>query len=68
MRRVELTDEDIGALVNYLDIAVKQVGIQSVKNVFILLGKLESAPIVEDEFGAEPESEPETPKTPKKSK
>ena len=68
MRRVELTDEDIGALVNYLDIAVKQVGIQSVKNVFILLGKLENAPVVKDEFGIESESEPETPKTPKKSK
>lgn len=49
MIRIELTEDDVGALVGYLDIAVKQVGIQSVKNVFVLLAKLESGVKIEDE-------------------
>jgi hypothetical protein len=49
MRRIELTDEELGALVTYLDVAVKQVGIQAVKNVFVLLNKLESAPVIDEE-------------------
>ena len=48
MIRIELTEDDLGALIGYLDIAVKQVGIQSVKNMFILLAKLESGVKVED--------------------
>lgn len=49
MRRIELTDDELGALVTYLDVAVKQVGIQAVKNVFVLLNKLESAPVIDEE-------------------
>ena len=49
MRRIELTDDELGALITYLDVAVKQVGLQAVKNVFVLLNKLESAPVIDEE-------------------
>lgn len=52
MIKVEFTEQEIQALVKYMDVAVKQLGINAVKDVFILISKLESGVQAESEESA----------------
>ena len=47
MKQLQLTEEEIQALVNLMDAGVKALGLQSVKNAAHLLTKLETAKDVE---------------------
>ena len=49
MRRIEFTDEELQELINLLDAGVKSLGLQSVQNAFVLLAKIQSAELVEEE-------------------
>jgi len=66
MIKIELTEEELNVLISYLDIAVKQVGIQSVKNMVILLAKLEAGVKVEQQ--QQPAGTERTPDKPAKDK
>ena len=48
MKSVELTDQEIQAMVNLMDAGVKHMGIASVKNAAHLLTKLENAEEVKE--------------------
>ena len=43
MKQLQLTDQEIQALVNLMDAGVKSLGLSSVKNAAHLLTKLENA-------------------------
>ena len=58
MKQIQLSDEEIQALVNLMDAGVKHLGIASVKNAAYLLGKLEQAEELKDvEAGPDPDAD-----------
>ena len=50
MKQLQLTDEELQALVNLIDAGVKHTGIAMVKNAAYLIGKLEQAEEIKPEL------------------